>query len=62
MEINELAQTFEKMFNVKLDDYYRTFLDIKGRKKSKTKFLDKLIQDLLGKINEANCFISNRVF
>jgi len=54
IEIHELAQTFEKMFNVKLDDYYRTFLDIKGRKKSKTKFLDKLIQDLLRKIDDAD--------
>lgn len=54
IEIHELAQIFEKMFNIKLDDYYRVFLDIKGRKKSKTKFLDKLIQDLLRKIDDAD--------
>lgn len=54
IELNELAQMFEKMFNVKLDDYYRTFLDIRSRKKSKTKFLDKLIQDLQRRIEDAN--------
>lgn len=53
IEINELAQIFEKMFNIKLDDYYRVFLDIKARKKSQTKFLDKLKADLLRKINDA---------
>lgn len=54
IDIHELAQIFEKMFNIKLEDYYRVFLDIKGRKKSKTKFLDKLTQDLLRKINDAD--------
>ena len=54
IEINELAQIFEKIFNIKLDDYYRTFLDIRSRKKSKTKFLDKLKQDLLRRIEDSD--------
>ena len=53
IEINELALIFEKMFNIKLDDYYRVFLDIKGRKKSQTKFLDKLTQELIRRINDS---------
>ena len=53
IEINELAQIFEKMFNIKLDDYYRVFLDIKVRKKSQTKFLDKLTQELIRRINDS---------
>ena len=38
IEIKELVEIFEKMFNTKLDGYYRTFSDIKSREKSKTKF------------------------
>jgi hypothetical protein len=53
IEINELAQIFEKMFNIKIDDYYRVFLDIKGRKKSQTKFLDKLTHELIRRINDS---------
>lgn len=53
IEINELAQIFEKMFNIKLDDYYRVFLDIKARKKSQTKFLDKLTLELIRRINDS---------
>ena len=53
IEINELAQIFEKMFNIKLDDYYRVFLDIKARKKSQTKFLDKLTHELTRRINDS---------
>jgi hypothetical protein len=32
IELNELAQMFEKMFNVKLDDYYRTLSHAKRAK------------------------------
>ena len=51
IEIKELVAVFENVLNIKLEDYYRVFLDIKGRKKSKTRFLDKLKQDLLRRIN-----------
>lgn len=50
-EISELAELFEKMFNICLDDIYRGFQDIKLRS-NPTKFLDSLKDALLRKINE----------
>lgn len=50
-EINELTELFEQIFNVRLDDIYRGFQDIKLRS-NPTKFLDKLKESLLRKINE----------
>lgn len=50
-EINELTELFEQIFNVRLDDIYRGFQDIKLRS-NPTKFLDTLKESLLRKINE----------
>lgn len=52
VEIIEIAKVFEKMFNIKLDDIYRTFKDIQGRTTVKTKFLDKLKEALLIRLND----------
>lgn len=40
--IKQIASAFEAAFNVSLGDYYRTFQDIRIRKKSQTPFLDQL--------------------
>ncbi|ANH60383.1 RteC domain-containing protein [Dokdonia donghaensis] len=40
IEIKEIAKTFEKILHFKLDDFYKTYSEIKNRKKSQTKFLD----------------------
>jgi len=53
IEIKELAEIFEKMFNVKLDEYYRVFSDIQMRKTNRTKFLDMLKDALNKRIDEA---------
>ena len=53
IEIKELAEIFEKMFNVKLDEYYRVFSDIQMRKTNHTKFLDMLKDALNKRIDEA---------
>lgn len=50
-EINELTELFEQIFNIRLDDIYRGFQDIKLRS-NPTKFLDTLKEALLRKINE----------
>lgn len=50
-EINELTEVFEQVFNIRLDDIYRGFQDIKLRS-NPTKFLDTLKEALLRKINE----------
>lgn len=53
-EIKEVAGVFERMFNVKLDEYYRTFSDIQMRKTSRTKFLDILREALIKRMDEFN--------
>ncbi len=50
-KINELTELFEEIFNIRLDDIYRGFQDIKLRK-NQTYFLDTLKEALLRKINE----------
>lgn len=53
IDIKEIASTFEKVFNIELGDYYRTFLEIKARKISNTKFLNYLRSELLKQIEES---------
>jgi len=43
MEIITIATVFEDLFNIKLDNIYKTYSEIKLRKGSRTKFLDELI-------------------
>jgi hypothetical protein len=50
-EIRELTVFFEQIFNVRLTDIYRTFLEIKGRT-STTKYIDSLKTALLRKMEE----------
>ena len=45
-DIKELASVFEQMFNIDLGNYYHTFIEIRARKSSKTKFMDKLTDSL----------------
>lgn len=47
-ELNEIALAFEAIFNVELNNYYRTYLEIRMRKTHKTKFMD-LLKEKLGK-------------
>lgn len=51
VEIRELSSFFEDMFNIKLPDIYRTYLDLKIRT-SQTKFIDNLKSALLRKMEE----------
>lgn len=44
-DIREICDQLGKAFNIEVTDFYRSFLDIKSRKGSKTKFLDRLIKD-----------------
>lgn len=52
VDIKEMASYFEYIFNIDLGNYYHTFIEIRARKNSKTKFLDKLI-DLLNQRMDA---------
>ncbi len=50
-EIRELAALFEQAFNIRLNDIYRTYVEIKLRS-TPTKFLDTLKSTLIHKIEE----------
>ena len=52
--LNELAQSFEKLFAIELGDIYRIFREIRDRKNIPTKLLDNLKTSLLNKMVEAD--------
>ncbi len=56
VEIKELCQALHSIFEVQIDDPYRIFIDITGRKMTKLKFIPKMEDGLLRKIDEANEF------
>lgn len=53
-DIKQIAATFQTVFNIDLGDYYRTFSEIKDRRKNNTKFLDRLKNALLRRILKFN--------
>lgn len=53
-DIKEMALVFEQLFNIDLGNYYHTFIEIRARKCSKTKFLDKLIEVLTKRFEESD--------
>jgi len=53
-EINELAKAFEELFHIDLGDPYRTFIEMRLRKKDRTKFIDYLKNRLLGRMDDAD--------
>ena len=48
-----MAAVCEQIFDIDLDDYYLTFLEIKSLKINQTKFLDKLKTVLLEHIEKS---------
>lgn len=56
-DIKEIAANFEQIFNIDLGDYYKTYLEIKMRKTSRTKFLDALKESLLKRMDSADDFM-----
>ena len=52
-DIKEIASMTERLFNVDLGDYYRTYLEIKMRKIDRVKFIDTLKASLLNRMEEA---------
>lgn len=49
-DINMITSSFEDFFNIKLDNIYKTYTEIKARKSSKTKFLEELTLNLQQKM------------
>lgn len=53
-DIKDLATAFEKVLDIDLGNYYRSFLEIRGRKEDFARFLDLLKTSLIKKIREAD--------
>jgi hypothetical protein len=51
-DINTIASSFEDFFNIKIDNIYKTYTEIKDRKSSNTKFLEELMLNLQQKIHK----------
>jgi hypothetical protein len=51
-DLNTIAASFEDFFNIKIDNIYKTYAEIKERKSSKTKFLEELMMNLQQKISK----------
>lgn len=51
-DIKGIATAFEDLFNIRLDNIYKTYAEIKSRKDSKTRFLEELIIRFNNKIHE----------
>jgi len=51
--IIEIAEALQHTFNFPMGDVYRTYLELRARKKGRTKFLDKLSTSLLSGMDSA---------
>lgn len=53
-DIKEVAVTCERIFNIDLGDFYRTFLEVRSRKINQTKFLDNLKESLIKRMKDSD--------
>lgn len=53
-DIKEMAMACEHIFNIDLGNYYHTFVEIRSRKSNSTKFIDKLKESLMQRIDESD--------
>ncbi|WP_417882517.1 RteC domain-containing protein [Xanthomarina gelatinilytica] len=53
-DIKEMAIICEQIFNIDLSNYYHTFVEIRSRKTNNTKFIDKLKESLIQRIEESD--------
>ena len=56
VELSTITSSFEEFFNIKLDNVYKTYFEIKARKGSKTKYLEELMIKLQQKIHKDDVF------
>lgn len=54
IELKQLANQFEKVFNIELGNYYRVFQEMRIRKINRTTFLDQLKDRLTQRMDEAD--------
>jgi len=56
ISLKEMTQFTEAMFQIEIGDPYRTFLEIRGRKKSRTAFLDEIKNRLIEAMDKLDNF------
>jgi len=56
ISLKEMAQFTEAIFQIEIGDPYRTFLEIRGRKKSRTAFLDEMKNKLIETMDKLDNF------
>lgn len=54
VDLKEVAENIEKIFNIDLGQFHRVFLEIRIRKSAKTKFLDSLKEILVKRMDDAD--------
>lgn len=47
VDLKNLVICFEAIFNIEIGDFYRTFLEIRDRKKSRTQYIDRMKEGLI---------------
>ena len=50
-QVKQITESMEALFNIDLGNYYKTYSEIKNRSKERTKFLLKLVDSLLSKLD-----------
>ena len=53
-DIKVLAAAFEQAFHIDLGDIYRTYVEIRARKKERTKFIDYMKESLIHRMDETD--------
>jgi len=54
VDIKELASAFERVLHIKLGDLYHGFIEIRLRKKERTRYLDNLKDSLIQRMDESD--------
>ncbi len=54
IKLKDLASYMEDIFNISVGDIYRIYLEMRERKGSRTKFLDRLRDEMIERMNEAD--------
>lgn len=58
-ELKDICQVLENAFQTKVGDLYRSFHDVVNRKKQQSKFIPKLEQSLLKKLDDLDSYPTN---
>lgn len=54
LELNAVADFFEKTFNIDLGQFHRSFLELRERKTGRTKYIDTLRERLIKRMDDAD--------